>query len=145
MTFNLNSKILFRREEFEIIGIDSYTLYNCFDNTILWNSFTIINDRKRVGISFTNKSLIYWQEDDYRKSNNLQLNLLLTGFCGITFQGDSGPSTPNAELIWFESARKKITLIEKFIEFGEKSNMIISSTTLFQTREIINENDVVIL
>lgn len=147
MEILINNKVRIKGITYKVVGVDSYKLFNSLDKEVTWKSYTLVGDDVRVGISFTEGKYIFWDKVDFSKYSDLFLNMNLTGICNISFEGDKGPSTPIAELVWFNSKEniKDNLLIEKFIYFDDNNRTIKKSITFFQKGIEINEKEIKVL
>lgn len=131
--FQVSTNLRLNNKTYEIVGIDTYCLFNHLGQKVKWKSYTLVCDKERIGLSFMNGSFFLWDEAPLETFPSKLLRLDLSGMAHITFEGDNGPSTPVAELIWFETpgAPEKNYLIESFLVLGE-GKTLQSLQTLFQ-------------
>jgi|SRR6185437_2970050 len=123
---------------YEVIGIDSYTLTNIYEQKREWLSYTLVdvaNKENRIwlGYGFADNFLIkQWliSEEEFKKNTQKRpLNTDLTGIAHITFEGEQGYSIQNSEIIWYNSASDQYDffVIERFLkEDGDKLNPLKS-------------------
>lgn len=143
-TLKVGNHILVQKKPYEIVGIDSYSLQNHFRQSKTWKSYTLVGNNERIGLSIMDNILTLWRTA-VNHIDNGKFNFEMSGIASITFEGDRGPSTPIAELTWFDIKTQDmdIFLIERFLSFPPGSKLLIN--TFYQVGKVVETIDIQIL
>ena len=139
--FKVGTQLLFQNAQYNVVGIDYYSLQNHLRQTKIWKSYTLVGNNERIGLSIMDKTFTIWRTATEVIKNGVS-NFDFSGMANITFVGDKGPSTPLAELTWFDidANSSNIFLIERFLSFSSAENLQIE--TFYQLGSIIIESDI---
>ena len=139
-TLKVGNHILVHKKPYEIVGIDSYSLQNHFRKSKSWKSYTLVGKNERIGLSIMDNNLTLWSTI-VNHIDNGKFNFEMSGIASITFEGDKGPSTPLAELTWFDLRNKdlNIFLIERFLSYASNNELIVN--TFYQVGKVIKITD----
>lgn len=139
--FEVGTHLLIGNNLYQIVGIDSYLLQNHLREIREWKSYTLVGNSERIGVSIMNEVFTLW-----RNAPNIiesgKMNFEFSGIANITFEGDNGPSTPVAELTWFDLKNDDadIFLIERFLSFNSENKA--HTNTFYQIGKMIKSIDI---
>lgn len=119
----INQVITLHNKSYKIIGIDTYSLKNIYDQLVDWVSYTLIDsEENKTWVSGPINGFFYqWSllsSSEFKKlAKGKLLNDNLTGMANITFEGNPGFSTPCAEIVWIDVNHQKFdcVVVERFI------------------------------
>lgn len=137
----LGDQLVVLGTSYEIIGIDSYVLHNYVEQSRRWKSYTLQSAAHRHGLTSIGGRTVLWRPTvvtDRDWPAGLTLNPELSGTAAISIEGDPGPSTPLAQLLWFESAdHTRLFAGERFLHLA--GGDLHGVTDRFYTGEVIDD------
>ena len=106
-------------------GIDTYLLHNQLKKEKKWDSYTLVGNNERVGLTMIDNEPVLWRASPSLDTQVAykNFNLERSGIANISFQGDRGPSTSIAEIVWFDLDQRSTPyfVIERFLHInGDK-------------------------
>lgn len=132
--FKVGSSLQLGEVTYTIIGVDTYRLINPQERKVCWSSYTLVDGAERLGLTLVHGQAILWTSVSSLAElevGGLTLEFEKSGLASIEFQGDRGPSSPTAELLWFSRAHPEypFAAIERFLHIHD--NQIRQLSTFF--------------
>ena len=116
---SLNDKLTINKREYKIIGIDNYSLKNSFGKTKKWKSYTLKSKNSKLWfvVGIKDKLIIWYpaKKDSIIDVQDYKFNFEFSGIAEISFEGNKGFSTPEAEVIILEK-NNKLFAVERFFD-----------------------------
>jgi hypothetical protein len=143
---NVGAEFQLHSTTFQVVGIDDYKLQNSSGGQRDWVSYTLLSaggERTWISYGVADSFFTRWAEitlTEYQQlAKNATVDLNLTGIARITFAGDRGHSTPDAELVWSrtDSEAPEFSLIERFLTVD--ADGVRGLQPYFQTGTILRE------
>lgn len=108
---SLNQEVPLENKQYRVVGIDHYHLKNVLETEKEWKSYTLKDSEgNKTWISYGTipDYFVQWQildKEEFKKQAAAKSpNLELSGIAHITFEGNAGYSSPNAEILCFPSS-----------------------------------------
>jgi hypothetical protein len=143
LSIKIGNRITIKGNKYAVVGIDTYHLFNQLQKEKIWDSYTLVGNNERIGLTQIDQNFQLWRDS----SANIQtvpgaLILDNSGIANISFQGDSGPSTSIAELTWFNVNHKayQYLVIERFLHL--KCSKLENVDTHYYLGEQLNDVDI---
>ncbi|SRR5258708_5863026 len=141
----LHQEVSVDGNKYTVIGVDKYSLKNISGKIKEWESYTLKDTQgNKTWLSYgaVEDYFIQWaliSEEDFNKQAEQSVNLDLSGIAHITFQGNPGFSTPEAEIIWFNLKNEEFDYVafERFLE--QKDNEITPLESYYNTGKILKD------
>ena len=144
MNLQSGQTITIKGSLYTAVGIDTYTLFNQTVSSKHWNSFTLVGNDRRIGLTQIGTSLNMWDSIPENKVQfqDLVFNPVMSGIANISFEGEQGPSTPVSELVWFDFKNDpdRNLVIERFLYFEDER--LIKVETFYYLGEKLKESDI---
>jgi hypothetical protein len=123
-TLGLDDRLVISETRYQVVGTDSYTLHNCLGQVRRWTSYTLANAEHRHWLTSIDDRALLWRSIDPIGPDlmaGLRLNPDMSGTATIKLAGDPGPSTPLAQLLWFEATEgSQCFAFERFLHLADQ-------------------------
>jgi len=115
---NLHDRVSIKNTNYEVIGIDSYSLTNYLNNKKQWTSYTLKSKKSKLWLVLgVNDKPLLWRMTSPKSIKSVKefhFDFEFSGIANIEFRGDKGFSTPKSEIVFLKKGNKYF-VIEKFL------------------------------
>jgi hypothetical protein len=142
----LNQEISLENKAYTVVGIDHYHLKNVLETVMTWKSYTLKDaegNKTWITYGIIPDYFIQWyildKEEFKQQAATKSPNLELSGIAHITFEGNAGYSSPNAELLCFPSAGTSYDFVamERFL--NQNGEIVEPTEAYYQSGKILKD------
>ena len=142
----LNQEISLENKRYTVVGIDHYHLKNILGTVKEWKSYTLKDaegNKTWIVYGIIPDYFVQWynleKAEFKQQASTKSPNLELSGIAYITFEGNAGYSSPNAELLCFPSSDTSYDFIamERFL--SQNGKIVKPTEAYYQSGKILKD------